>query len=547
VKLARDPRAWVLLLAGLPLYFLGAGRIPLLEPDEPFYAVPALEMLRAGSWKVPLLHGSPWFDKPALFYWLVLACDRLFGVSAFAARFASGAAAVGGILVLYALGDPRGSPRARFAAAVILGTSFEYALLGRAAVTDMTFTFFLTGGMLAFSRGLETRRTSWPLLAGAAFGLAALTKGPAGLALPAAGLLLYAALSRSAEPLRPRSLGAITAGILITAAPWYAYMAIAHRELLLGDFLGEGNLGRFLHPEHRSPFYFYAIVLILGMLPWSGALPASFAAALRPPRWAQETAERGWSPALFSICWFAGIVLVFSLSASKLLTYILPAFPPAAILLGSYWSRALDRDAPYGRSLWSGGRIAAGLGALLALGAALAAVRPAAAESWGVPAEALQAMAAALAIGALLALGAAWKSSLRGYLAAQAATTAAILLLGVFLMGPALSRAHSARDLVDELRSRNLTEEIAGAYREKGFSLDFYLERTLPRARGLRALASSAREAPGRLWIVGDPDVRVLEDSKRFRVETVARTPFAAALRLYPATLAAGGEEPHGD
>jgi len=62
----------VLVALAALLFIVGLGSVPLLEPDEPYYAVPAREMLESGSWQVPIFHGRPWFDKPILFYWLIL-------------------------------------------------------------------------------------------------------------------------------------------------------------------------------------------------------------------------------------------------------------------------------------------------------------------------------------------------------------------------------------------------------------------------------------------------------------------------------------------
>src|SRR4029453_9723353 len=125
--------------------------------------------------------GQPWFDKPVLFYWMILAAYKTFGVSEWAARLGSALAGLGGAVALATLA-PRGLRRggAHVLAAVVLATSLEYAFLSRSAVTDMTLTLFLTLGFLAFARHLETGGKLWAAWAGAAFGLAALTKGPVG-------------------------------------------------------------------------------------------------------------------------------------------------------------------------------------------------------------------------------------------------------------------------------------------------------------------------------------------------------------------------------
>ena len=64
-------------------YFFGL-TIPLLGPDEPRYAQVAREMLDRGDWITPTLGGFNWFEKPALFYWLI--GYKLFGINEFSAR-----------------------------------------------------------------------------------------------------------------------------------------------------------------------------------------------------------------------------------------------------------------------------------------------------------------------------------------------------------------------------------------------------------------------------------------------------------------------------
>ena len=44
------------------------------------------EMLQAGDWVVPTLHGEPYLDKPPLFYWMVMLAYTALGCHDWAAR-----------------------------------------------------------------------------------------------------------------------------------------------------------------------------------------------------------------------------------------------------------------------------------------------------------------------------------------------------------------------------------------------------------------------------------------------------------------------------
>ena len=79
--------AWLLDLAALPALLLyPCLAFHLFEPDESRYAQVPLEMLARGDLVVPTLQGEPYLDKPPLFYWLVMASYRVFGVHDWAAR-----------------------------------------------------------------------------------------------------------------------------------------------------------------------------------------------------------------------------------------------------------------------------------------------------------------------------------------------------------------------------------------------------------------------------------------------------------------------------
>src|SRR2546427_721711 len=98
----------ILMVLALPLYLSGRGSRGFSDPDEPYYALTAKEMLQAGEYSVPLFHGRPSFDKPALFYWIVLAGYSLLGVSETGARIGSALAAAGGVIAVFVLGRAAG-------------------------------------------------------------------------------------------------------------------------------------------------------------------------------------------------------------------------------------------------------------------------------------------------------------------------------------------------------------------------------------------------------------------------------------------------------
>jgi 4-amino-4-deoxy-L-arabinose transferase-like glycosyltransferase len=525
-------RVAILLALTVPLIFIGLGSIALLEPDEPYYAVPAREMLRTGSWQVPIFHGEPWFDKPILFYWMILGAYRLFGVSELSARIGSALMGVATIVLVYLFGRRASlGERAAFAAALILATNIEVPLMARTAVTDMTLTATLTLGMLAVARYLETGLILWASVAGSALGLATLTKGPVGLLLPGVALLAYAALARRRDLFRLKPLAAGTAFFLLVAAPWYVYMILVHRDLLLKTFIGEGNLGRFLHPEHVWFPGYYLAVLAAGFLPWSGGLPAALFDGARPGRSAGER-EPGRPPgALYEICWFGSVLGVFSLSASKLPSYLLPAFPPGAMLLARYWQSRLEtRQGARSRLGPLGG---ACLGVLFAGGAVWAAVTYGSSQKQHAAGTAAIAIAAVLLLGSLLGVVAVARRSLAALCITQATAAVAAILILVCVAMPRIEPLVSARPLVAELERRGVAGDVVGTYRQsREFSLDYYLGRSTVRANNLPALQRLAADSPGGIWVLRTGDIERLALEPTLDAALVLIGPDLSAVRI---------------
>lgn len=355
-------------LALFALYFVHLGSYPLFDPDEPVYGQVAREMAGGAGWLSPHLNGALWFDKPPLFYWLSALSVSVFGATEFACRLPSALAALGVVGLAYALANHDFGPRAAALAALVMATCLQQIVLARAAVTDMTFVFFLTAALYGYRRwhdeafAASGRRFGWALACGAATGLAMLTKGPVAPLLLGLAFLIHAnSLGRGRLLLSADAALAILAALAV-GLPWYLLMLHLHGNLFVQGFLVANNITRFLKAEHvKQTGHWYAVflnfpVLLVFFFPWSVFLP--FAISRMWQKYGRKSALP--SPAKIGVClavvWCAVIFVFFSISKTQLVTYIFPLYPTAAILVGALWNEAETDVLARGevrRALWA--------------------------------------------------------------------------------------------------------------------------------------------------------------------------------------------------
>jgi hypothetical protein len=330
-------RLWPLLtLLVVPSVILyGCLSFHLFEPDEGRYAEIPREMLVRGEWIVPYLQGEPYPDKPPLLYWLVNLSYRAFGLHNWAARLVPALAVHLSILLTYLLGRRSLGERAAFAGALLLSLAPGLVTIGRLLILDGLLTLWVTLAVFSAFEGLRRERFLWRwwFLSAIATGLGILTKGPVALFLLVPPLWLYRWLNHPRSRLPWSALMVFLAVLLMVALPWYIAICIRLPSFAY-HFLWQHNIVRFVDPfDHLRPIWFYGPVLLAGLLPGS-LLLVSFARFLlsgRPEDSEQRSGELGFAVLAGGWC-----VLFFSLSGCKLPTYIMPAFPPLCLVLGSY-------------------------------------------------------------------------------------------------------------------------------------------------------------------------------------------------------------------
>lgn len=355
--------AGVALLALVWLAVLAWPR-PLMLPDEGRYVGVAWGMVQSGDWLLPTLDGLPYFHKPPLFYWLTSAAMTVLGANAWAARTAAILGAWAGAMAVFLfLRRWWGEPTARLALVALLTQPLFY-IGGQFANLDMlvagciTVTVTLLAHAALLAEAQQPRRL--PLLgAYAAAALGVLAKGLIGAVLPA--LVIGAWLLVRGRWRTLLSLLSVPGSLLflVMAAPWFIAMN-GRFDGFLHYFFVVQHFQRFASGSFNNvqPVWFFPALLLVCTLPWLVWLR---------PAWSRSRlgdAQRGPVRQLMWL-WLALVVGFFSIPASKLVGYVLPAVPPLAVLLADGVEGWRERSPGMARH-W---RLSAGIGAALSLAA----------------------------------------------------------------------------------------------------------------------------------------------------------------------------------
>lgn len=435
------------------------GLRPLANPDEGRYTEIAREMALSGDYVTPRLNGVKYFEKPPLVYWLSALTFRGVGVNEFTARLWTALFAILGVVLTYLATRSLYGRAAGFASAVVLATSLLYYALGQVILLDMPLAATLSGALFCFllaNREAPGRRRLGLFLAFYAFmALATLTKGLIGFLIPGAVIFLWLLLLNRWRTLRPFHPVAGVLLFLAIAAPWHVLAAQANRsdikelDFTWFYFVHEHFL-RFTTRVHGryEPWWFFLPMVIAGLFPWIFFAPQSLGHSLRGGWGKRNENAEAW----FLVIWIVFIVAFFSKSQSKLIPYILPVMPPAAVLIGRYLSAWLR--IPADGKLRAGARSFAGCAVLLGIAIAFVPA-PAGHEGLAALLPVLRAAACiTLLAGAALTFAAVRKDQPRRMIGSIAAT-AALLLIVVAIAGKGIDGGSTA-SLSNLLRERLL-------------------------------------------------------------------------------------------
>ena len=445
----------------------------LINPDEGRYAEIPREMVATGDWTTPRLNDIKYFYKPPLQYWATAAAFTVFGEHHWTARLWPALTGFLGILLTAFATARLFSPLAGLIAGAVLGSSVLWNVIGHANTLDMGVSALLAAAVLALclaQRDESAGSRRWGDGAWALLALATLSKGLIGLVLPAATVVAYMLWQRDWGLLmRLRPVRGIAILLAITA-PWFIAVSIANPEFPHYFFIHE-HFERFLTKTHGryQPAWYFIPILLIGMIPWLGSLAQGLWLGFA------KSNSREFSPTRFLLTWIVVVFGFFSVSSSKLASYILPIFPAIAVLIGLYLARLEGRPALRWQAVPS---ILVGIAALvLASRAADFATAHVGVERYLAYQPWLYGAAVALLLGGILAFTYGRKG--RSLAFALALATGGHLFGQFFLLGhDEIGRVNSAHDAAFAIRDKlppGVPFFSADTYDQ---SLQFYLKRT---------------------------------------------------------------------
>ncbi len=325
----------VLLLTLLTSLLFGMflGLPNLSAPDELRYSEIPREMIVNQDYIIPTINGVKYFEKPPLFYWMQVASIKVFGLNEWSLRSATALMGLIGVIATYLFGRRIYNRKTGWFAGIILSSMSLYFAMAHVITLDMTVSVFMTIGLYAFFLAIKSK--SFTLLCLGFFSAAAamMTKGLIGIMLPGLIIALWLTFFRQWHRLNWRHMIIGLGLFLVLVTPWHAVAQLRAPEFLHFYFIEQQFLRYTTSIANRyQPCYFYIPIVIFGTVPWMFFLPQSLM-FLKNFSWRHRW---HYEHELFLVIWFVCIFLFFSASNSKLIPYVLPCFPPLALLIARH-------------------------------------------------------------------------------------------------------------------------------------------------------------------------------------------------------------------
>ncbi len=346
------------------IFFHGIGTYSLMDVDETRYVSMSRDMFLSKDFMTLYLNGEYFFEKPPLYFWQECLSFFIFGgkINEFTARFPVALLGFLFSFIVYFTSRKRINRRFGVFTSLILATSLEFIMLARYAILDIVLTFYIGLALICyfqvyFCQEHHKKYYWWAFYAFS--GLAVMAKGIPGFVIPFGTVFFTSIMAkRFKEIFKPVFMlpGIILFSLIVL--PWHIIMLKIHNPLFFNEYIMKHHIHRFFHVANddigrKQPFYYYFLVVLWGFIPWVFSMIGVFIDKLKNLE-KQHYIEKIKNFDFYSLdnvhkqlalCWVcaAWIMLFFSSSSTKLVTYILPIYYPLSLIVGLMWIDYVDR------------------------------------------------------------------------------------------------------------------------------------------------------------------------------------------------------------
>jgi len=298
----------------------------------------------SGEYLKPVFEGRIRFQKPILFYWLVLISYKILGVSLFSARIVSVIALALTSVIIYQFTKKIFSRTYALPSALLVSGNYICYLYGRAAQTDATLILFTVLSLTSFGYGYfeaekRNRNIALVLFYSA---LAFSVKGGVALCLTILPIVVFCLFNRNPGFLK-KIFRPFNLVVFLFISLWhYIYMFLHFREKFISHQFSKEVSARLDWSVYQIFHHlgYYIEEFLVSMIPFS-ILPLLMLPLIRRNK--NKTAvTRYGEKELFLLCISLSIIGFFMIFVTKpAQRYILPAFPFIAILITCIYNRII--------------------------------------------------------------------------------------------------------------------------------------------------------------------------------------------------------------
>lgn len=343
----------ILVLLCFLSFFTFLGSYPLLDVDETRYVTMARDMFNNKDFMTLYLNGEYFFEKPSFYFWLECLSFEFFGtINELTSRLPIVILSFLPLGLLFLLCKKVKNIKFAFIVCSILVTSLEYNIITKIAILDSVLTSFIASSILCYFYTFfvkEKNKKYFWFLTYIFSALAVMTKGIPGFIVPFGIILISTIVFKKYKELFMFLFPGLFLFLIITL-PWHLIMLKTYPGVFFHEYIYKHHFLRFLGSDviHRNqPWYFYFLTILWGAFPhifivsvkWLQSSFKNIRNYLNKKNISINTIDNYNKLKILNIISIMVILLFFSSSKTKLITYILPIYPFLAFVIANIWEK----------------------------------------------------------------------------------------------------------------------------------------------------------------------------------------------------------------